>query len=162
MMVRSFVASVAVSVAVFGISGCGGGADGGQPVFAVSGTVTMSGAPLANATVAFAPQGDQPTAIGKTDKQGNFILTTYDHGDGAAAGSYNVVVSKPAPSRSGASTTQRHGADYKPARTPEDAGHAAEGESSDLIPERYRSSKDTPLKAEVQADGDNEFTFDLE
>ena len=84
-----------IILAVLPVVGCGGGAEGGKPVFAAAGTVTLNGAPLAGATVAFAPTASgQPTAIGKTDNEGRFRLTTYDYGDGATEGSFKVVITK--------------------------------------------------------------------
>jgi hypothetical protein len=51
--------------------------------------------PVASATVTFAPQEKgTPTAMGITDGQGVYTLTTYDSGDGAAAGIYKVLVYK--------------------------------------------------------------------
>ena len=91
-------------------AGCGGGAEGGKPVFSTKGKVTMFGAPLADATVAFAPtEQGQPTAIGRTDAQGQFVLTTYDYGDGAAAGSYKVVLSKPIPTQASSTDSAEAG-----------------------------------------------------
>src|SRR5690242_18122977 len=85
----------------FLFTGCGGpGAEGNagrQKVYKVRGKVTLSGAPIANANVSFSPKAKQPAAIGKTGAGGEFVLTTYDPGDGAAEGDYVVLVTKDLP-----------------------------------------------------------------
>lgn len=159
-MTRAF--SLVLLVATCTFVGCGGAdTSGQQPVFSVSGTVTMFGAPLADATIAFAPQADQPTAIGRTDKEGKFQLTTYEYGDGAAAGAFNVVLSKSAPSKADSSSDD----DGHDMVDNDDDGHSAEaaesGDKSELIPQQYTSSTDTPFHADVKTDGDNNFTFEV-
>ena len=141
--------------------GCGGdGATGGQTVFKASGVITMFGNPLAQATVAFAPQGDQPTAMGTTDAAGNFTLTTYDFGDGAAEGSYKVVVSKSVVAKTAEEAPE--GADHD--ADPENGGHdAADAAASavGLVPQQYTTAADTPFTADVKSSGENKFSFDI-
>jgi hypothetical protein len=66
----------------------------------VSGVITCKGVPVANAMVNFTPleqedraQG-QPgrVALGMTDKDGRFTLTTYENNDGAIVGRHTVTV----------------------------------------------------------------------
>jgi hypothetical protein len=66
----------------------------------VSGVITCKGVPVANAMVNFTPlqqedraQG-QPgrVALGMTDKEGRFTLTTYENNDGAIVGRHTVTV----------------------------------------------------------------------
>lgn len=141
------------------VTGCGGGgAEGGKPVFAASGTVTMFGKPLEGATVSFAPQGDQPTAFGTTDSDGNFTLTTYKYGDGAAEGKFKVLVSKTAVAASG---DLDEGEDHDAPPQSHDAA-MAEGASAALVPPKYSKAADTPFSAEVKSGADNVFTFELE
>lgn len=145
----------------FCIVGCGSEAGKGRvPVYAVSGKVTLFGAPLSSATVAFAPTDGQPTAIGSTDDQGNFRLTTYEFGDGAAEGAYRVVISKATSAPTGESSTESHGANYvDTAGAAHGGGAASSGEK--LVPAQYSNSKDTPLTAEVKPEGENTFTFEI-
>ena len=83
------------------LAGCSGGdAAKHVAVFKVTGTVTFQGKPLAQAIVTFSPKEGQPVAFGTTNDKGEFTLTTYTAGDGAAAGSYGVLVSKAASSGS--------------------------------------------------------------
>lgn len=157
------LASVVFPLAVFGLLGCGAGGDdaGRQPVFTVTGTVTLNGSPLENATVAFAPQAGQPTAVGSTDAQGKFVLTTYEYGDGAAAGAFAVVINKTvaAPASTGAASS---GGDHE---ATEQAGlaHDADSESAGvgMVPAQYTRAADTPLSADVKTSGENNFTFEL-
>ncbi|MCP4169602.1 MAG: carboxypeptidase regulatory-like domain-containing protein [Fuerstiella sp.] len=144
--------------------GCGGGTGGGQPVFPVSGTVTMFGKPLAKATVAFAPQADQATAIGTTDNAGNFKLSTYEHEDGAAEGSYKVVVSKTAAvaSAAAAGDDEEEGAGHDSDDEAAGDHDSGEGETStELVPQQYTNAVDTPFSADVKSSGENIFTFDI-
>jgi len=147
-----------------GITGCGDGTDPGQPVFPVSGTVTLFGAPLTDATVAFAPTAaGQPTAIGKTDKSGKFTLTTYEYGDGAAEGSYKVVINKSVGKggEAEAAGASGHGDSYAGAGG-HDAKQAGAGDDSVvMVPEAYGSSSTTTLTADVKSSGDNVFPFEI-
>ena len=127
-------------------------------VYEAGGTVKLFGSPLADATVAFAPEGQQPTAIGTTDTKGNFQLTTYDFGDGAAAGRYRVVISKSVAAKpSQPDAGAEHGDDYDGGIT--HAEMMADQSSENMIPGKYSARDQTPLTAEVTVDGEN--TFDL-
>lgn len=124
----------------------------------MSGNVTMFGSPLGGATVSFAPQEGQPTATGMTDDQGNFQLTTYDFGDGAAAGKYSIVISKAVVAASGSSDGEGEHADE------DSVAHDASGGSTstqNMVPPQYSSSTETPLTEEVTADGENHFKFEI-
>ena len=156
----------AAALALALAAGCGGdpGAEGRAETFATSGTiVTSAGAPVANANVAFAPREGQPTAFAKTDAQGRYRLTTYEFGDGAAAGEYKVVVTKsviaaPEPAVGAVGAGGGHAID-------EDAAYKArlEGKGSDrqdLLPEQYSSASTTPLSATVTPE-DNVLDFQI-
>jgi hypothetical protein len=138
--------------------GCGGGADGGKPVYSASGTVTLFGNPLPTATVAFAPQDGQPTAFGTTDAEGKFTLTTYDFEDGAAAGKFKVVITKSAPA---ATEAAPEGADHDADGGGGHDGESATGVTASLVPPKYSAVDQTPLQAEVKASGENVFSFDI-
>lgn len=149
------------------VAGCGSGAEGGKPVFPASGTVKMFGGPLSGATVAFAPTAEgQPTAIGRTDNEGKFVLTTYDYEDGAAEGKYKVVISKSAPVKptgSSSASGGQGGHEDDPALNSHGASGASGGaEEVDLVPPQYSSSSTTTLTAEVTSSGPNEFLLEIE
>ena len=139
-------------------AGCGGGVEGGKPVFKVSGVVTLEGNPLGGATVTFAPQDGQPTAFGRTDEGGNFVLTTYQYGDGAAEGKFKVLVNLNVAS-SESTSSSGDGSEHEPDNLEHSSTPAAS--SLSLVPAKYGSSSSTPLDAEVTAGGDNKFEFAL-
>ena len=76
--------------------GCGHGL---YDVAPVSGTVTLYGEPLKNATVSFEPQAgsDQeivgPGSSGQTDDSGRYKLTTFRGERGAVVGQHKVRIS---------------------------------------------------------------------
>jgi hypothetical protein len=76
------------------LAGCGG--DSGSAVYPVHGRVLFNGKPVANAQVTFHPVGDVKREtirpVGKVDEEGNFTLTSFKNGDGAAPGEYQVTV----------------------------------------------------------------------
>ena len=80
-------------------AGCGGGAFETVPV---DGILTCDGKPVANVLVTFTPKGGEgvdpnnpgKAAIGKTDAEGRFTLTTYKIGDGAIVGQHTVRVDR--------------------------------------------------------------------
>lgn len=147
-------------VAMSALVGCGGGDTEGVTVYPTSGTVTMFGKPLSGATVSFAPQGDQPTAYATTDAEGKYQLTTYEFGDGAAEGTYKVVISK----ATAAAAESGGGGGGEGAHDDVVIESHAGGNvtTSEVVPAQYTTSRDTPLTAEVKADGENVFPFVIE
>jgi hypothetical protein len=89
-----FVVACFVSV----LAGCSGSNE--YETTRVSGVVTCRGKAVANATVNFTPVPDpsRPSgnrgrvALGLTDQDGRFTLTTYQDGDGAIVGKHIVTV----------------------------------------------------------------------
>ena len=77
------------------VTGCG---PSGPATYPVTGTITMDGKPIADATIAFVPMGGESdgrkTASGRTDAQGMYALTTFAKDDGALAGEYGIKVEK--------------------------------------------------------------------
>ncbi|MFG0290663.1 MAG: carboxypeptidase-like regulatory domain-containing protein [Rhodopirellula sp. JB044] len=80
------------------LSGCSGGSDRWKdarpPLVDASGVATFNGTPLEDAVVTFRPVEGNYAAFGRTEANGEFYLTTFDDGDGAVAGEYNVTVTK--------------------------------------------------------------------
>ena len=163
----------AVLLLLLATMGCGGGA-GMTPVYKAKGKITLGGAPIADAIVVFSPKGKQPVAIGRTNSNGVYTLTTYTADDGAAAGDYIVLVTKnnPAPSaqiahgvdatafsgkaahnqvtKSAPKPSGAHGASSAPAiSTPTSS-------STSLLPEKYGNAKLSTLTATVTAKGPND------
>src|SRR5262245_35683473 len=90
------LSAASLALAALCLAGCG--RSGRAPVYPVTGQVLLdgSGKPAAGATVIFHPAkgatDSAPRAVGQADDQGTFTLTTYEKGDGAAAGDYVVTV----------------------------------------------------------------------
>jgi hypothetical protein len=80
-------------VLVIAMAGCSGGR-----VAPVSGTVTLSdGQPAAGVTVCFSDRANRVSASGTCDERGRYRLTTFQPGDGAPPGDYDVTVHPPTP-----------------------------------------------------------------
>ena len=84
-----------IAAALAAVLGCSAA---GPDVVPVSGTVTLNGKPLANATVAFAPIAKPGEVIagdgsaGKTDAAGEYTLTTSRGVPGAQVGRHRVRI----------------------------------------------------------------------
>ncbi len=147
-----------------GCAGCNKGTDH-PPVYAVTGAVTYRGAPVAGANVVFRPVGEGRGAVGETDKDGQFKLTTYDANDGASAGDYIVVVQK----TGGESEWTQKINEMNPKSTleyedwllknkvPRDFGV----KTLRHLPQKYAQAELSPLRATVTAAGPNDFSFAL-
>ena len=77
------------------IAGCGR-TDPWTQVYPVKGVVTFRGKPVKDAELAFFPVNDQaPESVrpwAKSSENGEFVVSTYNNGDGAPAGDYKVTV----------------------------------------------------------------------
>jgi hypothetical protein len=157
MFLRAFFGLVWVAGPAI-LAGCGGN-DHPETV-PVAGTVTYKGAPVEGAQVSFMAPGAPRAAIGTTNSQGKFQLTTFEENDGAVIGKHAVTISK-----SGADQP----AGGMDAMNPSDAygqamGAAASGTGAEEgeLPARYANPQSSGLEAEVTRDGTNDFTFPLE
>jgi len=147
--------AVAVLVSVLGL-GCTGQQGGDRPkTVRVTGTVTHSGEPVEGATVAFQSAGGSKSAIGVTDADGKYTLTTFESGDGAVPGEYQVKICKYQVETSQA--VDESSPDYVP---------PAEGEQSappeNLLPGKYADPTTSGLTATVSESGGDSFDFSLE
>ncbi len=152
--VRIRLATIAASVITAAVA-CNQAPAGRVPVYPVKGKVTLKGVPLADALVIFeltaAPSsGGGTTTIrstGRTDKDGNFQLMTYQGNDGAPAGNHLVGISG-MPPRSEANIFDMP------------KGSIAKG-NPDRLKGRYVDPKSSGLTAVVK-EGENEIpVFDL-
>lgn len=124
-----------LTAVAMGMTGCAGGGN----VAPVTGTVTMDGEPLANATVTFMPQDEGGSSYGLTDTAGAYTLTYGREQEGAEIGEHKVMI-----------TTETSGdpdADPPIAASPE------------TVPAEYNSA--TTLTATVEPGGST-IDFDLE
>jgi hypothetical protein len=79
------------------LAGCGSPASKPKAdTFPVAGGVKYKGAPLADATLEFAPKGDTRGFTGKarTDKEGKYNVSDMHGNKGLVAGEYSVTVSR--------------------------------------------------------------------
>jgi hypothetical protein len=125
--------------AILIVSGC---QRNSLPLAQVQGTVSFQGKPLQRGEVTFMPESGTPgpTAIGKIQADGSFKMQTLESA-GAAIGRHRVMVHCRSP------------------LTPEEARNLVIPKS--LIPEKYSSEKDTPLRFEVKK-GENKYRIVLE
>ena len=113
-------------------------------VVPVHGTVTYQSKGLENFTVSFVPEDEKGrAAVATTDATGYFRLGTNKPGDGAAVGSYRVVLTYVGPQEDQEQYVGRgpvEGAD-KPLRPPIE------------IPVKYTKFETTPLAFDVSKEG---------
>jgi len=140
--------------------GCGGTT---LPVVKVTGKVTLNGAPLEEASVAFSPTTSEGReASGVTDSNGNFLLITQGAAtNGCLPGSYRVTVNKSIP-------VDRHGnpivfvvTDDPDAPPPAGLAPGEIPQMKSLIPKKYGNTDTSELTAEVTKRGQNSFVFEL-
>jgi len=141
----SLVSLGLAGVVVF--SGCG---DGKVKRYAVSGNVTVDGAPAEGAIVIFCPS-EAPAEVkdlrpsGVADAQGAFKLMSILPGDGAPAGEYKVIIKWPSVPPPGAS--DREGRGPKP--------------GPDRLKGKYYDLDKTQLKATVEKTSNQLPPFEL-
>jgi hypothetical protein len=111
---------------------------------AVSGTVTLNGQPVTNATIQFFRVGETAPAGGAVVTDGKYELPARP---GLPPGTYAVSISSPIGSGSGSLTA-----------VPGAASTPATG-FKDRVPAKYNT--DTELRADVTAKGPNKFDFEL-
>ena len=150
-----------IALLVLSLCGCSGSSEE-KTVYEVTGTVTFGGGPVAKATVMFSPLDKQPVATGITDAKGVYRLTTYDSFDGAAAGKYDVLISKVAVAKS--SGQPAHDATGKNTASSAPVHNAADAETEDggaTLDPKY-GKPGNGMAAEVKSSGENVFDFKLE
>jgi hypothetical protein len=113
------------------LPGCG---DGFPQRYPVRGTVRFAdGSPVKTGTIELGGNGSRWTASGEIQRDGSFVLTTVDRGDGAVPGEYRAVIRQ-----------------MILAYLPAEGGH----DHGKLVPDRYRDYKTSGLRVVVQA-GEN-------
>jgi len=126
---------------VIALAGCSGGGNADRPpTVPVQGVITFKGQPVEGASVTFQRTDRTRSAVGRTDARGQYTLTTFEPGDGAMTGDYEIKIVKY----------------QQPEEEPEDG---VTPPLKSLIPEKYAKGV---LKATVQDGGENTFNFDLE
>lgn len=155
--------AVVWAIAAMLAAGCSNGAPKPKTV-RVTGKVLYKSQPVAGASVAFLGSGpNTPSAMGKTDAQGVFELTTIDPGDGAVPGTYQVTVTKMVPSKSGAGASKGPMSMEDAAKRATPTGPAKEADASEgsLLPERYARASTSNLSFVVKEGEKNDFPIEL-
>ncbi|MFM8283308.1 MAG: hypothetical protein ACKOCW_07085 [Planctomycetaceae bacterium] len=152
---RWLVAAIACIAIVAAAAGCSGGPKR-PPTVKVTGKVTMNGTPVPGATVSFQPSATGGrAAVGITDGAGQYVLTTFEAGDGAIAGDYGVAIVKSETGAAAGLSSNANSDDYVP---PEGLKEPPPAKS--LIPPRFGSPRESGLRATVGG-GSTTFDFDL-
>ena len=118
--------------------GCGGPPSDQPSLVAVTGSATLDDAPLVGASVSFSPVDGTRGASGQTDEEGKFILSYAGYG-GCPIGTCKV--------------------EFSTRREIQDEYGGTVGMEPETIPDRYNTT--TELTADVTADGENNFSFEL-
>ena len=156
-MLRKYAFAGVYLVLVFAL-GCG---SGGEPVNYVEGTVSMDGAPLADATVSFSPiaGGTGKAAVGMTDAKGVFKLSPVQGavGAGASAGDYEVSIVKDAK----AAVEDPEAWKTDPNYGKETTSPTAVAEIKSEVPAGYSSPSTSGLVATVKSGSNTGIKFEL-
>ena len=142
--------------------GCGGG-DGFPPPVPVSGKVLVAGKPVEGAAVTFLSKSGGRSASGKTDKDGNFKLTSVKTDDGASPGEYAVTISKQEAKGGGSATvdiSKGYGDNYGKMQGAAGSG-SMEKVINQVLPAKYADPLQAGLVRSVVKGDKNEFDFDL-
>jgi len=114
-----------------------------------AGTLTLDGKPVEGATVSFTPASG-PGAVGVTDVQGRFDLTTFARGDGAVAGEHVVTITRfDSPKPAGGD-----GGEYVPPTAPLPSPKST-------FPKRFADAATSGLKVTIEPKGGNVVPLDL-
>lgn len=130
---------------------CGGGSSDRPKTVSVSGKVLYKGQPLADAGVIFLPTTPGARqAMGATDANGYYRLTTFEKHDGAVIGTHNVGFSKVNDPNRNPDGTEKYN-DEHPLWTP----------PTSVLPEHYSNPLKSNLTREVVGGKQNVFDFEL-
>lgn len=138
--------------------GCSGGSNGNRPpTYPVSGTITLNGKPVDGATVTFEPMEGKGSAVGSTDAQGKYNLSTFNSGDGAIEGQFKVSISKYLTPVVKPSTSTPPGTfgppglpdDYSPPVVGSGASRGASAGPKNELPAKYANVETSALRATV-------------
>lgn len=116
-----------------------------MPTVPAGGVVTFRGKPVAKASVVFLHEGGSASAVGTTDADGRFALTTYSRDDGAPVGKYRMTVAT-------VDTTEVEPGVLAP--LPATGGRAG-------VPANYANAATSGLTCEIPESGDKEIRIEL-
>ncbi|PQO43481.1 carboxypeptidase-like regulatory domain-containing protein [Blastopirellula marina] len=143
---------VVLGAALFCWAGCSSRNDkwvaGRPPLFDAEGLVTINGEPLGEAVVTLHPVDGKYAAFARTDSDGAFRLTTFDDGDGAPAGEYDVTVTKME-------------IELEPNPENPDVLPPIYHSEQSMIPKKYGDLEKSGLTVAIVAEGANDLRLDL-
>jgi hypothetical protein len=140
--------------------GCGSSQSDRPKTAPVRGVVTFNKEPLVGAQVTLMAVGASRGAVGTTNQDGEFTLSTFGSADGAIIGEHRVTISCWEAPAFALGKTFVDSSEYEKAkRMAETAGQSTEPVSR--IPKRYSQIDSSELIANVEAGKKNYFTFDL-
>lgn len=150
--------SLATCLALCALVGCNSGPDN-PPTTPVTGKVTYKNKPVEGALVVLVAQTpDAKGAIGTTDADGNYAVSTFGDKDGAVAGTYKIKVSKyeivAEPAAEGGDMSEDEEEDEY---SEEDMGD--DQDSGNLLPSKYENETTSGFEVTV---GEEPVTKDLE
>jgi hypothetical protein len=157
-----FFVAVAASCTTLALPGCGPASVDNLPRQAVSGKVTLDGAPLARGTIQFTPTTDLPTPAMVSINAGSYSIP---EAQGLVPGTYKVSI------QGGGSTAPLEKFGEMPGKAHREQAEAADKKQRVAmfgkagaspvrsIPARYNT--DTELTAEVKDRASNDFDFAL-
>jgi hypothetical protein len=141
------------------VIGCSGEKKWERPkLVRASGVARYNGQPLEGAYVTLTNPTTGLSAYGRTDAEGKFTLSSFEPGDGAAPGKYQVSVSKV--QLAGPATAPVDRAHLENAPPPVRRG-SAPPEWRWLIPKRYGSEATSGLTVEVPESGSDTLAIEL-
>lgn len=132
-------------------------------VVPVSGKITFQGEPVEGAQIAFHPtaEGAVRSAVGETDANGEFTLTTFDTGDGATPGEHVVTIFKAPPAPSVEFDMDDPGDEYDRMMNEATTRTAASDAEKSTVPAKYAGKETSPEKRTVVEGEDNVFNIEL-
>lgn len=146
-MIVRFTRRFAVPLLVLsalGLAGCSGSSGDDLPREAVSGTVTLDGAPLPSGSISFSPDGGGPGGGGGTITDGRFSIAREV---GLPPGNYKVAIN----------SAKKREDQTKPAQA---GGGKSVAVAKELIPTKYNAR--SQLKVEIKKGGGNDLKLELE
>jgi hypothetical protein len=140
--------------------GCGSEKAADRPeTYPVVGTVTLDGSPLEGAVVTLVTDSAGGRgATGKTDESGQFVLTTFEPGDGAISGTYQVKITQ-SELPEGVPEGDVEVDLENTAAAPPTEQNASNGASA-RVPDQYADPGRSGLTAEI-TEGENTLSFEL-
>ena len=164
-MMKTFFALL-VLLAMLSTVGCGSKTGDRPKTYLVTGSVTLGGQPVDNATVCFQLSSGSGSSFGTTNASGKYKLSTFGGDDGARPGEYKVTILKydrpVAQTATPAGQIASGTIDEKTYVPPDASGANPAAAPKNLLPAKYATVATSPLTAKVGETPENKIDFPLE